>query len=144
LAALLHDLGKASLVEPYWTFDHGLPVTSVLWRKRAARLARRLLDRLPSMCDGGWLSAPYVMHVARLSLMLADYHYSGLTEQPPRLCGEDNYPLHATTRREAGEANQSFDEYLLGVEKHASSMPRSRTPISKQSMSRLCPRMPIR
>lgn len=116
----LPSSNDSRIVEPYWTFDHGLPVTSVPWRKRAARLARRLLDRLPSMCDGGWLNDPYVMHVARLGLMLADHHYSGLTEQPPRLCGEENYPLYANTRRDTGETNQSLDEHLLGVEKHAS------------------------
>jgi len=106
---------------PYWQFDPkcGLPVTTSQWRKRAARAARRLLDlsRKPDHRD--WLSDPYVMHLSRLSLMLADHHYSSLTEPVQRVRGEEDYPLYANTDRKTGDYNQPLDEHLLGVEKHA-------------------------
>ncbi|GAB4062516.1 type I-F CRISPR-associated helicase Cas3f [Uliginosibacterium sediminicola] len=111
---------EPSVIAPYWQFEHGLPVTTALWRKRAARLAQRLLERLPRMRAGGWLQDPYVMHVSRLCLMLADHHYSSLSNKSDRVTGEAGYPLHANTRRDTGALNQGLDEHLLGVERHAS------------------------
>ncbi len=106
-------------IEPYWQFLSGLPVTTPRWRTRAARVAKRLLDlsRKPDHRD--WLADPYVMHIARLGLMLADHHYSSLTEKSDRERGEAGYPLYANTRRDTGAYNQPLDEHLLGVEKHA-------------------------
>ncbi len=109
-------------VEPYWTFVHGLPVTTARWRERASRVAQRLLERL-SLPD--WTSPiddPYVMHVARMSLMLADHHYSRLTHIKDRVSGEADYPLFANTCRDNGKPNQGLDEHLLGVERHARSI----------------------
>lgn len=103
----------------YWHFPHALPVTTIKWRTRARRLARRLLQQ-PSFKTTDWLSNPYVMHLARLSLMLADHHYSGLEAPDKRVSGEPGYPLHANTVRRTGQFNQRLDEHLLGVEQHAS------------------------
>ncbi|MBS1209695.1 MAG: CRISPR-associated helicase Cas3 family [Proteobacteria bacterium] len=123
--ALWNELPTSSareVIEPYWSFDHGLPVSTPRWRKRAARLAQRLLDRLPQMHAEGWLGDPYVMHVARLGLMLADHHYSSLTRKEDRVEGEADYPLGANTLRDSlpVRINQGLDEHLLGVERHAS------------------------
>lgn len=121
--ALWNELPTSSVrevIEPYWEFKHDLPVTTPLWRKRATRLAQRLLDRLPHMRAGGWLNDPYVMHLSRLGLMLADHHYSSLTNKQDRVEGEAGYPLHANTRRDTGAPNQGLDEHLMGVERHAS------------------------
>lgn len=107
----------------YWTFKHGLPVTTDKWRERARHLAQRLLARpLP---DRSWLDDPYTIHLARLSLMLADHHYSSLEERRHRVRGEAGYPLHANTIRKTGQLNQPLDEHILGVEKHAAAVARA-------------------
>ncbi|MGD9945938.1 MAG: type I-F CRISPR-associated helicase Cas3f [Bradyrhizobium sp.] len=107
-------------IGPYWEFQHGLPVTTHRWRKRAAHLARRLLQLRQQAGKEAWLDDPYVMHLARLSLMLSDHHYSSLTDKTTRVAGEDAYPLYANTCRVDGRTalNQPLDEHLLGVEAH--------------------------
>lgn len=99
----------------YWHFQHSLPVVTELWRKRARHLAQRLLARLDHHAQP-WLDNPYLMHIARMSLMLADHHYSSLTAPTDRLRGQAGYRLYANTVRETGELNQPLDEHLLGVE----------------------------
>lgn len=105
----------------YWKFPHGLPVTTDLWRKRASRLAQHLLTLRAKPGKGNWLSNPYVMHLSRLSLMLADHHYSSLTDQDPgRVEVPKGYPLYANTNGGFGNFNQTLDEHLLGVAQHSS------------------------
>lgn len=114
------DETDADKISPYWHFPDGLPVTTPQWRKRAAHLAERLLKRLPAQGAGDWLDNPYLMHLSRLTLMLADHYYSTLTEPAERFQeGEKNYPLFANTNRKTGERNQALDEHLLGVESHS-------------------------
>src|SRR5690606_28189206 len=62
---------------PYWELAAPLPVVSPAWRKQAARVARRLLER-HRQARIGWLDNIWVLHLARLCLMLADHHYSSL------------------------------------------------------------------
>jgi CRISPR-associated endonuclease/helicase Cas3 len=132
----------------YWHFEpHGLPVTTDAWRKQAAKLAQRLLALRSQPGKGNglgdWLGNPYVMHIARLSLMLADHHYSSLgldktTGQPVagRVPGQTDYPLFANThdsvpRHSHGQnsshsdphqRNQTLDEHLLGVARHSATV----------------------
>lgn len=103
-------------IQPYWSFSAELPVTTKRWRTQAAKYAQRLQQRLERAGDG-WLNNPYVMHLARLSLMLSDHHYSSLTLPGDRVCGETDYPLYANTLRKTGELCQRLDEHLLGVAK---------------------------
>ena len=115
-------------IAPYWQFPHGLPVTTQAWRQRAARVARRLLALRQKPGKGDWLANPYVMHVSRLALMLADHHYSSLEdpEDPQRVPGESGYPLAANTRFDGTErrrvVNQTLDEHLVGVARHGSEL----------------------
>lgn len=111
------DTGRARC-EPYWHFPHGLPVTTPLWRKAAARTARGLLDAIQSP-QTKYVEDPFVMHLARLALMVADHHYSRLRDPAVRLRGEIDYPLYANTDRKTGQRCQRLDEHLLGVERHA-------------------------
>ena len=117
------DEGDAKTLALYWQFPHGLPVTTALWRKRAARLAQRLLLLRAQPGKGGWLANPYVMHLSRLCLMLADHHYSSLNtdaagkRDPARVKGFEGYPLFANTDK--GHVNQTLDEHLLGVAQHS-------------------------
>ena len=107
-------------IAPYWTFAHGLPVTTEAWRKRAARLALRLSKLVETPGKGDWIANPYVMHVSRLSLMLADHHYSGLDPASvERAKVPAGYPLHANTHRPTGALNQTLDEHLIGVAQHS-------------------------
>lgn len=113
--------GKAA-IEPYWRFPHGLPVTLPKWRAQASKLAARLLTLRDEAGKGDWLTNPYVMHLARLSLMLADHHYSGLTpESSERVHGDGNGPLYANTHSN-GSLKQPLDEHLLGVARLTSSL----------------------
>ncbi len=110
-------------IVPYWQFKGGLPVSTPRWRERASKLAMRLQARLPNGCH--WLESRYVMHLARLGLMLADHHYSSLEDLQHRVRGEPNYPLIANTVRKTGKPNQPLDEHILGVEKHAAAVARA-------------------
>ena len=116
--------GDEKILPLYWQFPHGLPVTTELWRKRAARLAQRLLPLRAQPGKGDWLANPYVMHLSRLCLMLADHHYSSLSSDtkgkpdPARVKGLANYPLFANTDKK-GRFNQTLDEHLLGVAQHS-------------------------
>ena len=112
--------GDASLLPLYWEFPHGLPVTTELWRKRASRLAQRLQILQAKPGKGNWLANPYVMHLSRLCLMLADHHYSSLSgADAGRVKGVVNYPLFANTNGGPGDFNQTLDEHLLGVAQHS-------------------------
>ena len=111
------------IIKPYWDSPHGLPVTCSQWQKQATRIARRLLalcarpDRLPPF---SWLENPYVMHLSRLCLMLADHHYSSLTDKKKRVSVPTGYPSYANTEG-AGRRSlcQTLDEHLLGVARHS-------------------------
>lgn len=120
-------------IEPYWHFPQGLPVSTPKWHARAAQLAKRLSER---QIKETFLDNPYVMHLARLSLMLADHYYSSLSDPRQRVRGQAGYPLLANTLRSTGEPNQPLDEHLLGVEKHSSEVSRSLS-----SMERHLPRL---
>src|SRR5699024_6176094 len=103
------------LIKPYWQFPHGLPSRSNAWRKRARRLARQSLERLDDLARID-LTNHYALHIARLCLMLADHHYSSLSEQAlhQMTCGDANFPLYANTAS-GGRLAQRLDDHLLGV-----------------------------
>lgn len=103
-------------IKPYWTFSKPLPVITSKWRTQAAKYATSLLERQDNE-PRGWLANTYVMHLARLSLMLADHHYSSLTASADRVTGDKDYLLYANTIRKTGELCQKLDEHLLGVAK---------------------------
>jgi len=105
-------------IEPYWHPAGLLPVMEAKWRARASRLARHLLALRRRRTDD-WLGNPYVMHLARLSLMLADHHYSSLPKESSiRVQGNGRTHLYANTDRD-GSLKQPLDEHLLGVARDA-------------------------
>ncbi|MDG9881968.1 type I-F CRISPR-associated helicase Cas3f [Pseudomonas sp. GD04058] len=109
-------------IEPYWQFEQRLPVVLPKWRTQAAKLAQRLLALHNKPGKGDWLSNPYVMHLARLSLMLADHHYSSLEpDDERRITGDQDYQVFANTDRN-GILKQTLDEHLLGVAKMSGSV----------------------
>lgn len=73
---VIQDVTPAQ-VRPYWDMSKDIPLASPLWKKQAAKVAKQLLARHNRRREN-WLDNPYVMHLARLCLMLADHHYSSL------------------------------------------------------------------
>ncbi|MBX9834565.1 MAG: type I-F CRISPR-associated helicase Cas3f [Burkholderiaceae bacterium] len=121
----------------YWDFPHGLPVRNSAWRKQVARFARKLQALSPGTVGTLWPADPFVAHIARLCLMLADHHYSSLGLQKPEQADsalrdkpvpernaylQPQAKLYAnTTTNAVGKkvCNQTLDEHLLGVQAHA-------------------------
>ncbi len=123
------DASDREALRPYWHFTNGLPVTTDAWRQRASRMARRLLPFASSSGVGSAsdsvLDNPFVMHLARLSLMLADHHYSSLEgAHSERIKVTPGSPLLANTCGKGGGPNQSLDEHLLGVAQHGAQIAR--------------------
>jgi len=120
------DLANA---QACWSFKHGLPMDSQHWRKHAAKVAQAILQR-PSLVGegaaGSLLDSPYVLHLSRLALMLADHYYSA---QPIHARYGDKITkpaaaLYANTDC-YGALKQRLDEHLIGVEVSASRIVRS-------------------
>lgn len=101
-----------------WRFPDGLPLGSIPWRERAARIARQLMQH-PGEFMQNWLDNPYVMHLARLALMLSDHYVSSLPSRDG--LGEREYPLFANTDASGG-LSQRLDEHLIRVSLTASSI----------------------
>ena len=124
-------------IASHWQFPHGLPVATTAWRKQAARYAHKLLELAPSLVNAQALHDPFAMHVSRLCLMLADHHYSSITDKTRRQPYlNEGYPLGANTikngscsrlsdKRQSPIFNQTLDEHLLGVQAHATLVARS-------------------
>lgn len=114
---------SATVKSACWDFQAGLPFDSDSWRKRAHSVAKAFLARQSLLESASQLfSNPFVMHWARLILMLADHHYSSL---PSRHDGQADFPLYANTDRETGRLSQTLDEHLCGVARHTSRIARS-------------------
>jgi len=98
-----------------WTFSYGTPLASKTWQKRASELSKRAL-----FCQGlmevDWFSQPFVMHLSRLALMLADHHYSAKDAQTR--WQDSNYQGFANTD-EQRQPKQKLDEHNVGVSQHA-------------------------
>lgn len=114
----IRQAAPAQQIEPFWKLAGTLPVMEPKWRAQAARLAKRLLT-LRQRDRSNWLDNPYVMHLARLSLMLADHYYSSLKrESTERVEGDGKTKLYANTDDQG--LKQPLDEHLLGVARDAS------------------------
>ncbi len=98
-----------------WTFSNHTPLVSRTWQKKANELSKRALS-----CHGlmgtDWFSQPFVMHLSRLVLMLADHHYSAKDVQ---IYWQDaNYQAYANTD-EQNQLKQKLDEHNVGVSQYA-------------------------
>lgn len=109
------DAGRKEIGD-CWSFKQGTPFDSADWCRHAARLAQRMLDR-PGLLKTDWWQDPYVMHLSRLVLMLADHYYS--SEPSHKGFGDANYALYANTDRETRALKQRLDEHLIGVAAHS-------------------------
>ena len=116
-----------------WSFKNGLPVDSSHWRRHVAKVADAILKRPGLVGEGraaGVLESPYLMHISRLALMLADHHYSA---QPgsslygdPVKAGKGAVYANTHLDKDGQRTfNQRLDEHLIGVEVSASRIMRS-------------------
>ncbi len=105
-----------------WKFPKGTPFSSSHWRKHTRQAAKAMLART-SLLDTQWLDDPYVMHLSRMALMLADHYYSSEESRP--YYGDTDYRLIANTHRDTGNPKQRLDEHLIGVEVNASRIART-------------------
>src|SRR3569623_226561 len=102
-----------------WSFKKGLPFGSKHWCEHACKLAKGILQR-PQLLTTDWFENPYVEHLSRMTLMLADHYYSA--QESNSRYGDADFPLIANTCLRDGDiaANQRLDEHLIGVEVNAS------------------------
>ncbi|MGB1908015.1 MAG: hypothetical protein ACPHN3_11795, partial [Spongiibacter sp.] len=110
------EVADQQAIAPYWALASEQPPWKLpKWRNRLSVLAGKLL----ALAQGGELadcaSNLYVMHLSRLSLMLADHHYSSLPpDSAQREKGDAGDVLFANTHSD-GELKQTLTEHLLGV-----------------------------
>ena len=100
-------------VKNCWRFPKkGLPFESSSWRRHVAKTVQTILNR-PSLLSQNRFDDPFVRHLSRLALMLADHYYSG---EPGRSQDIDfKHQLYANTDRDSGKPKQRLDEHLVGV-----------------------------
>jgi len=103
-----------------WTFTSHTPLISKTWQKKASELSKRALV-CQGLMDVDWFSQPFVMHLSRLALMLADHHYSA---QDVQVRWQDaSYQAYANTEKkpniEQNQFKQKLDEHNVGVSQHA-------------------------
>lgn len=134
----------AKEIEAVWSFPKGTPFRSQVWRDRLARVANQALKRA-RFTEREWLCAPFTLHLARLSLMLADHYYSGQNRVGIKSPWHDatwgktqKNTLFANTWRERGSPdkgkyNQTLDDHLIGVYHHSHQTVR-RLPSLKESL----------
>lgn len=98
-----------------WTFSNHTPLVSKTWQKKANELSKRALS-----CQGlmgtDYFSQPFVMHLSRLVLMLADHHYSAKNVQTH--WQDASYQAYANTDKQ-NQLKQKLDEHNVGVSQHA-------------------------
>lgn len=104
-------------VKKVWQFTHPLPHTSKAWCQRAQKIAQRIQACSALQTPGKVIDDAYVMHLARLCLILGDHHYSS---QPPKdgTLGDPDFKSYANTHSD-GTLKQKLDDHLIGVEKTA-------------------------
>ncbi|UUE09291.1 type I-F CRISPR-associated helicase Cas3f [Dickeya zeae] len=103
-----------------WQFPHGTPLQSRVWCEKAHKFATRAL-KLPSLMTFGQLDQRLTVHLARLSLMLADHHYSSSDATPG--WQDPRYTVWANTEKKVFK--QRLDEHCVGVAQNALLLGRS-------------------
>lgn len=99
-----------------WTFPHGTPLQSRVWREKARQIARRA-QQAATLKKWGLINQLFTLHMARFYLMLADHFYSASI--PNAIWHDADYPPWANSDRNTGAMKQHVDEHLAGVAHHA-------------------------
>ncbi|MEX1670008.1 type I-F CRISPR-associated helicase Cas3f [Zhongshania guokunii] len=94
-------------------------VNSNVWQTALARWANKALNHAPLIqLAEKPISEPFIMHLARLCLMIGDHNFSSLSlEQSQQVKGDKALKdeLLANTDRKTGLPKQALDQHLLGV-----------------------------
>ncbi len=102
----------------FWQFK-SLVVCSKSWQRVMTRWANKALLHAPLMSmSEKTISDPFIMHLARMCLMVGDHNYSSLApDDTKRLKGDKTLKdqLIANTDFKTKEPKQALDEHLLGV-----------------------------
>lgn len=99
-----------------WTFPHGTPLQSHVWREKARQIARRA-QHATTLKMWGQMNQIFTLHMARFCLMLADHFYSASI--PTAAWQDADYSPWANSDRNTGAMKQHVDEHLVGVAHHA-------------------------
>ncbi len=103
-------------IQKNWYFLNLTPLQSKTWRQKAKEIARRAL-KSRVLLEQSWLEQRFTAHLARLTLMLADHHYSSL---PVTLKWQDSsYFAYANTEPKTRQKKQQLDEHVIGVSHNA-------------------------
>lgn len=100
----------------FWQFSNQA-MYSQSWQKHMKRWAGKALNHPPlkKLATSDTISDPFILHLARLSLMVGDHNYSSLkSNDPKRLQGDPEFDLVANTDSQ-GNPKQKLDEHLMGV-----------------------------
>ena len=100
-----------------WSFSNGLLLDALEWKKELKKWAKRLYleqELFNEAIKSGAIRV--ILHHARLSLMLADHHYSSL---PHNGSFQSKKRVYANTDPKTGNLKQPLDEHLIGVMKKA-------------------------
>lgn len=100
----------------FWQFKNQA-MYSHSWQKQLKRWSGKALNHPPLMglATSETISDPFILHMARLSLMTGDHNYSSLkSNDPKRLQGDPEFDLVANTDSQ-GNPKQKLDEHLMGV-----------------------------
>ncbi|MET1254834.1 type I-F CRISPR-associated helicase Cas3f [Aliikangiella maris] len=104
---------KSAELKEVWSFPKGTAFKSSLWCYRARSVAKRALKRACFFQQNNWLYDKYTLHVARMSLMLADHYYSSLPAN--EALTDQKYKAYANSDRKTKVLKQKLDEHLVGV-----------------------------
>ncbi|BBG29757.1 type I-F CRISPR-associated helicase Cas3f [Zymobacter palmae] len=108
-------------ISVWWKCSQGLPVADPNWHKRAKRLAEQAFKAPWWKEDhSSLLASPYIMHLARLCLMMADHHYSSLSKGmddrfKPRVLYANTMLDRQAWPNVKRQPNQTLTDHLLGV-----------------------------
>lgn len=105
-----------------WKFPSGTPLRSAIWREKAKQIGKRVKNAI-SLPHYGVLDNVLTIHLARLSLMLADHFYSA--QLPCNKWQDPSYPVWANSDRQTKQLKQKLDEHNTGVAHHALLLGRS-------------------
>jgi CRISPR-associated endonuclease/helicase Cas3 len=102
------------IFEIVWTFPQGTPLRSRTWRHKAQQVSRQAM-KLQALRGAGEQGCLFTQHMARLTLMLADHHYSAQPAAPA--WRDENYVVWANGAKSGvlQTMNQRLDEHLCGV-----------------------------
>ena len=107
-------------IEKNWSFPLGTPLKSAFWQNYVSSCAKQILNT-PQILEQNWFSQLYVLHLSRLSLMLADHFYSSKKNVTEKW-QDRNYKAFANTDVDENRAKflkQKLDEHNIGVGENA-------------------------